>query len=100
MRNFCTRPFNDIVDLDDSNTYSHLSKNVNELRQLMYSEIGYTHCYMNVMHKKVFKKGDAQRKRIQKFVKKFVLNQDLNRQNVNWYQEQIFLFQNEIENMF
>jgi hypothetical protein len=100
MRKFITSPFGDEVDLDDSATYSHLPKNVKELRRIMLSEIGYSYCYMNFWHKDIFGSRDGgQKLRVEELVKNFTENEKKNYSNILWYQEQIFLFQNEIENM-
>jgi hypothetical protein len=100
MREFKSNAFGYSVDLDDPKTYSHLPKTIKELRQLMFSEIGYAFCYMNYWHKDLFDKRDGgQKKRVKQLVQNFTENEEQNRQNVLWYQEQIFLFQEEIENM-
>ena len=88
------------VNLDNSKTYKHLPQNTKELRQLMWLEIGYTYCYMSFWYKDIFKKqGRKQKKQVKLFIKNFIKNEEQNYENVLWYQEQIFLFQNEIENM-
>jgi hypothetical protein len=100
MRKFICRPFGDEVDLDDPKTYDYLPQNTKELRQKMFSEIGYSFCYMNFWHKDIFGKQDAgQKKRVQLLIKNFTENERQNYNNILWYQEQIFLFQDEIENM-
>jgi len=103
MRKFICRPFNDIeVDLDDPKTYEHLPQNTEELRQLMLSKIGYVYCYMNYWHKDIFGKKErdgGQKKRVELLVKNFTENERENYENILWYQEQIFLFQDETENM-
>lgn len=101
MRKFiCTSFENFEVDLDDPKTYEHLPQNIKELQQKMYSEIGYAYCYMNFWHKNIFGKCDGgQKKRIELLIKKFTDNKKHNHDNVLWYQEQLFLFQDEIENM-
>ena len=101
MRKFIWRSFGSVeVDLDDPKTYEHLPQTIKELRTLMLSEIGYSYCYMNHWHKDVFgAKDDGQKERVEKLVKNFTDNERENRGNVLWYQEQIFIFQDEIENM-
>ncbi len=107
MRPFKCRPFkNHSVDLDDPKTYNYLSKDIKELRQKMFAEIGYAFCYMNFWHKDVFCVTDSfgfrdggQKERVESLVKKFTEKESENRDNVLWYQEQIFIFQDEIENM-
>jgi len=100
MRKFtCT--FGDVdVDLDDPKTYEHLPQNTKELRQKMFAEIGYAFCYMNFWHKDSFEAHDGgQKERVEKLVKNFTDIERQNYDNILWYQEQIFLFQDEIENM-
>jgi hypothetical protein len=101
MRKFKCRPFRDFeVDLDDPKTYEYLPKNVIDLRQKMFAEIGYAYCYMDFWYEDIFGKRDGgQRERVMELIKNFTDNEKDNRYNVIWYQEQIFLFQNEIENM-
>lgn len=101
MRKFICRPFGEEeVDLDDPTTYAHLPNTTKKLRELMLSKIGYAYCYMNFWHKDVFGKRDGgQKKRVELLVKNFTENEMENYQNVLWYQEQVFLFQNETENM-
>lgn len=98
MRKFTCRPFSDEVDLDDPKTYDHLPKTTKELRQLMLSEIGYAYCYMNFWHKEVFEMCN-QKGKVDELIKIFTDNEKKNYDNILWYQEQIFLFQDEIENM-
>jgi len=90
------------VDLDDPKTYEYLPDNTKELRQIMLSEIGYVHCYLNYWHKDIFgsyKHNGNQIKRIKKLIKYFADNERENTNNIMWYKEQIYLFQDEIENM-
>jgi len=92
--------YNQHVDLDDPKTYNYLPKNVNELRQKMFAEIGYAFCYMNYWYKDVFGVRDGgQKERVELLVKKFTENESKNSDNILWYQEQVFLLQDEIENM-
>lgn len=101
MRKFKCRPFLDFeVDLDDPTTYSYLPQNTKELRQKMLAEIGYAYCYMNFWHKDIFGKRDGgQKERVELLVKNFTENESKNYENILWYQEQIFLFEDETENM-
>ena len=90
----------EVVDLDDINTYSHLPNTIDELRKLMFQEIGYAYCYMNYWYSDVFNRKDIkQKKHVKKLIKTFTENSDDNRDNIMWYKEQVFLFQDEIENM-
>ena len=119
MRKFKERPFGDSeVDLDDDLTYSHLPKTETGLDDMMFKEIGYATVYMNYFpdRKKLFpvKKpktptkttkthlslsGYAQRERVEKLIKYFAENRDKHYGDVKWLREQVFLFQDEIENM-
>jgi hypothetical protein len=104
MRIFKCRPFGDFdVDLDDPKTYEYLPDTTKELRQIMLSEIGYSHCYLNYWHKDDGfgnrKTNGNQIRRIESLIKNFTENERDNYNNVMWYKEQIFLFQDEIENM-
>jgi hypothetical protein len=46
----------------------------------------------------MFKSND-QKKRVKKMIKYFSENEKDNANNIMWYKEQIYLFQDEIENM-
>jgi hypothetical protein len=98
MRSFTCRPFGDVVDLDDPKTYDHLPEDVEELRTLMLSKIGYAYCYINFWHPYAFK-GSEQENRVNLLVSDFTENEGQNYNNPLWYKEKIFLFQDEIENM-
>jgi hypothetical protein len=98
MRKFTCRPFDFEVDLDDPKTYEYLPKTTKELRELMFSKIGYAFCYMNFWHEEWFERGE-QRERVENLVENFTKNERENYDNVLWYQEQIFLFEDETENM-
>lgn len=97
MREFSCAPFHEItVDLDNPETYKFLPNDVNALRDIMLCEIGYYYCYVNYWRKGWDKK---QVKRVEKLIKNFTENEQANYHNVLWYQEQVFIFQDEIENM-
>lgn len=108
------------VDLDDPKIYEYLPKTVKELDQLMFREIGYAIVYMDYFPSRagIFPKNDtrkrikdgetvprvsdasyAQRIRVQKLIKKFATDRSKNYDNLQWYKEQVFLFQDETENM-
>ena len=100
-------PFGEIVDLDDPTTYDYLPKDKISLDEKMFCEIGKALTYMNYFHPDIFPKrknkndlticGWQQRQRVNQLIKNFA---DKNHyDDVLWYQEQIFLFQEEIENM-
>lgn len=102
MREHRCCPNGEIVDLDNPETYQGLPTDINELRRLMFEKIGYSHCYMNFWHGETFHDelvGRAQIKRVEKLVKGFTENEKANYDNLAWYQEQVFLFEDEIENM-
>jgi len=94
----CTDLSGQTVDLDNPETYKHLPTDVRKLRDLMLREIGYYHCYVKYWHKDAFK-GDGQVKNVKKLIKNFTENEGDNRDSVIWYQEQVYLFQDETENM-
>ncbi len=96
MRKFKTHPFGDEVDLDDESTYDYLPKSIKELDDLMFREIGYSYCYFTYFHSDWYK---PQVKKIKKLIKVFTSNRKKNYNNLKWFQEQVFIFQNEIENM-
>lgn len=94
--------YGDEVDLDDPKTYSHLPNTAKELDDLMFQEIGYYYCYVKFWHKDIFDKdkiGKKQKKRVKKLIKKFTKFRKNNYSNLLWYKEQIFIFQDETENM-
>lgn len=103
MRIHKCSPFGEEVDLDDPGTYSHLPQTTKELRKMMFCEIGMTHCYMYYWHKDIFTMeggigGSRQIERVEKLIKNFTENEKHNYNNLQWYQEQVFLFQDEVEN--
>jgi len=90
------------VDLDNPETYNYFSQDVKTLRDKMFTEIGYYYCYVNYWHKDIFDRPDfglPQKIRVDALIKNFTDNERQNYDNVLWYQEQIFLFQDETENM-
>jgi hypothetical protein len=99
MRIFKTSPFGEEVDLDSPKTYKYLPKKERKLDDLMFSEIGKAICYMDFWHKDIFPKSSPQRKRINERIKYFTEHRMANYGNIRWFQEQVFLFQNETENM-
>lgn len=102
MRKFKCSPFGEEVDLDDPETYSYLPKTVKELDSKMFSEIGFALCYMEYFRPEFYNgsyKDGGQRERILKLIENFTKERLNNYQNIIWRQEQIFIFQDEIENM-
>lgn len=89
------------VDLDNSEIYSFLPNTIDELDDRMFKEIGYVLCYMDYFHPDWFgkKRDGGQRKRVNKLIQNFTENRKHNYQNLMWYKEQVFLFEDETENM-
>lgn len=107
MRKY-TCAFGEEVDLDNPDTYKHLPDDLNKLDDMMFKEIGQALVYMNYFRPECFPKkesvdlqgsGYIQRKRVYKLIKTFANGRRNNYQNKMWYKEQIFLFQDETENM-
>lgn len=106
MRKY-TCAFGKVVDLDKPETYNHLPDDLGKLDDMMFKEIGQALVYMDYFRKEYFPKlnikgnnsGFSQRKRVMDLIKKFADNRHNNYQNKMWYKEQIFLFQDETENM-
>lgn len=96
-------------DLDDPNTYKYLPKTDRELDDLMFKEIGRAIVYMDYFHPDWFghepcenplrNSGYEQRKRIMEMVEYYAVNRKSNWGNHLWFQERVFLFQSETENM-
>jgi hypothetical protein len=100
MRKYICSPDGDEVDLDDPKTYHHITNDINELRKLMFSEIGYAYCYMNFWHKDIFGVRDGGQKiRVELLIKNFTSLYHKKYDDVIWYKEQLFLLRDEIENM-
>ena len=108
MRKFKSSLYGKEVDLDNSKTYKHLPKKIKELRDRMFKEIGYAILYMDHFpdRKEFFQKkkkksdcGYEQRQRVYNLIKNFAENESENYENIMWYKEQIFLFEDETENM-
>ena len=111
------------VDLDNPKTYKHLPKTDRELDDLMILKIGQALLYMDYFpdrkdlfgkRKRKVKKGffsskreaDGfhncgwyQRQRVHKLIKKFAENRREKWGDVKWFREQVFLFDDETENM-
>lgn len=113
------------VDLDNPETYSHLPNTINELNDRMLREIGFTTCYMDYWHPDIFDKekqkpierewteeeiakdypnkmansGYDQRQRVYKLIEGFTKNRHDNWKNIMWFKEQVYLMEDEIENM-
>jgi hypothetical protein len=89
------------VDLDNPETYKTYPQTTKELRNLMFSEIGRYYCYMNYYRKDLTDQGcfKDQIPKIEELIKNFTENERENYENVMWYQEQVFIFQDETENL-
>ena len=101
MRPFKTSMFG-TYDLDDTATYKHLPDTRDELRDRIFRKIGYAHCYMDFWHPEIYvnKASDGgQRLRIKKLIKEFTDNETDNYENIMWYKEQLFILEDETENM-
>lgn len=99
MRKFICSPFGDEVDLDDPEIYSYLPDDASKLRDILFKDFGWSQLYMNFFHSDVFDENDLQRRRINEFMKNYSENHIKNYDNILWLKEQVFLFQDEIENM-
>lgn len=114
------------IDLDNPEIYKHLPDNVEDLNNRMLREIGYATCYMDYWHPDIFNtkqeepdmtkpwteedialgypdafanSGFYQRQRVYKLIENFTANRRNNWKNIMWFKEQVFLFEDEIENM-
>jgi hypothetical protein len=126
MREYKTSFDGHVVDLDDESIYDYLPKTLKELDNLMFCEIGKSLVYMDHLESrkglfskrkkkekfvelspekmpgKMFEVGNSgynQRQRIYKLINHFSNNRHKNYDNLNWIKEQIYLFQDEVENM-
>lgn len=96
MREFKTEPFGDIVDLDDDATYDYLPKTASDLDDLMFKEIGQALVYIKHFHPD---HSIYQCNRIHALVTKFANNRSDHYDDIKWLREQVFIFQDETENM-
>jgi len=122
MRPFVEQPSGVTVDLDDPQIYDYIgTDDVDKLNDIMLRHIGYAICYMDYWNKDIFATepsepimeeyngrmidinitnvGYKQRLRVNDLIKIFTENRRDNFNNALWFKEQIFRFQNEIENM-
>jgi len=95
MREF-TCAMGEVVDLDNDKTYNHLPKTAKELDKLMFAEIGMALVYTKYFYPDWDKK---QCYRIHKLIEGFAKERKNNYGNVKWLREQVFIFQDETENM-
>lgn len=94
------------VDLDDESIYEHLPNTRDELTARMWQEIGYALSYMDYIHRESYPMDSRQRIRVMELVARFwregreeLEDGTLKSANVRWLREQVFVFQDEIENM-
>lgn len=117
------------VDLDNPKTYKHLPKGVSELDDLMILKIGQALLYMDYFPRRkgmfpakklkpkmvricdmspdwrskrkidINNSGWHQRQRVIKLIKVFANNRHNKWGDVQWFREQVFLFDDETENM-
>lgn len=125
MREFTESLSRHKVDLDDESTYSYLPNTIEELNSRMLKEIGFATCYMDYWHSDVFNKRKKkpndrrwtpeeielgypdkftnaayyQRQRVYKLIERFTKERKNNLENIMWFKEMVFLFEDEIENM-
>lgn len=88
-------------DLDDPETYKHLSQDTGEVLDCLYKAIGYANLY--VLGRKFAKSeaGKTQIERIEKFVVEVakVFGGNIWKKPTIFWQEKLFIFLDEIENM-
>jgi len=100
MREFKLRILGTTVDLDNPETYNYLPNDGKQLDEKMFSEIGMALCYMNIWHPDIWgKKDGGQKKRVMKMIRNFCNERKNHYNDIMWLKEQIFLFQEETENM-
>lgn len=100
MRNFkCSLEEN--VNLDDPKTYSYLPNNCNDLDKLMFQYIGFALVYMDWLNWNDYSTGYGwkQRIRVKELITYFADNRKHHYGDLMWLKEQVFLFEDEIENM-
>ena len=100
MRNYVTSPHGDMFDLDNPKTFEYLPNVIKELRDLMFREVGYFYCYFNFWHKDFKRLQECgQRERVENLIKDFTENEKQHYEDIVWYKEQVFIFQDAIENL-
>ena len=95
-----TDSFGEKFDLDDDETYKFLPSDISVLDDLMFQEIGKALVYMKHFHPNWDEKQEA---RINVLIEEFAKNRKKyyisSFEDLRWYQEQVFIFQDETENM-
>lgn len=99
MRIHKLSPFGQVVNLDNPETYSHLPNTDRELDDLMFKHIGYAYCYMNFFNTDLDWEGCGQKQRVHKLIQEYCTNRQYKWGDHMWFKEQVFLFEDEIENM-
>ena len=88
--------YGEVVNLDDLDTYSYMSKDIKTLRNQIHQEIGFYYCYVNYWHKPWDEKQEA---RVENLIKKYADEWRDNIDSLHWHQETLYIIQDEIENM-
>jgi hypothetical protein len=100
MREFVTA-FGDKVDLDDPATYKHLPQEKDKVLERLYQEVGYAHLY--IMGKKWERLSKEQVRRVraltEEISKFFGWDKNMWNESTIFWQEKLFIFLDEIENM-
>lgn len=101
MRKYVCSPFGEEVDLDNPETFSYLPDDPKQLDDMMFKEIGQALVYMDFFHPRWFTEGKdgGQRKKVMERIKYFADNRKEHYGDVKWLKEQVFLIQDETENM-
>ncbi len=101
MREFKTSTFGETVDLDDPKTYDYLPDNWNDLDNRMFKNIGWSLVYMDWLYWDIYSvnSGWEQRVRVKELITTFSENRKNHYDDILWMKEQVFLFEDEIENM-
>ena len=79
-------------------SYNRIPQDTKQLDEKMFAKIGYALCYMNYFYPEIFKDSN-QKKRVKKLIKKFCNERKDHFNDEFWLQEQIYIFEDEIENM-
>lgn len=101
-----TGMFQETFDLDDETTYANLPNEEEELTNRMWKNIGFALSYMDFIHRDLYPMDSRQRIRVTELIAKFwregredMPDGDMKRGDVRWLKEQIFIFEDETENM-
>ena len=94
------------VDLDDPSIYEYLPNTIDELFDRMCKNIGYVLSYMDFIHRDIYPMDARQRVRVNELVAKFWREEkeydakdQRKRMDLLWMKEQVFIFEDETENM-